>query len=384
MGLQFLQRFVMTTVLLVFLGTAGPVAWEAIENNRIGSLAQREEAAAPVSEEPVAPGMLVRAFVVGSAPTRDAANSFTGTVRPRYEFQMAFRVSGKILQRHIEVGDQVIKGQSLFELDPEDYLLQQKNAVANLEVTKAAMHQAAAEERRLAILRRTNAVGDSEYELGLSNRDVAVGRYAAAQKQLELAENQLRYCQLIADGDGIVTAIEAEAGQVVSTGARVCTIAQGSELEAVVDIPENRLPEDRNLSAKARFWSLPGVEVEARLRELSPTADPVTRTFRGRFTLVNPSADVRLGMTATVEWSDAKDGSQLAIPASAIFEQDGRPAVWQVNREDGSLKAVPVTVSQYGDEVVYVSSGLSGGEQIVSAGVHKLDAGMRVRVWESL
>lgn len=418
MGLQFLQRFAMTTLALVFLGTAGPIAWEAVEGRLTGDegtlridqrpalsqTAQSQTAqsqtvqgqtAQPTAKQPKAtqsktapprpatPPTLVRAFTVGSVPTVDTTSSFTGSVRARYEVQVAFRVSGKILKRHIEVGDRVVRGQPLFELDREDYVLQQKNAMANLEGSKAAWQQAAAEERRMAILRQTNAVGQSEYELGLSNRDVAAGRYEAAQKQLELAENQLNYCQLVADADGIVTAIDAEAGQVVSMGTRVCTIAQGAELEAVIDIPENRLPNAHRIAAKARFWSLPGVETEARLRELSPTADPVTRTFRGRFTLVNPTPDIRLGMTTTVQWSEGQNGDKVAIPASAIFEQDGQPAVWRVDTKHGSLTPVPIAISHYDDELVYVSSGLIGGERIVSAGVHKLDAGMRVRVWES-
>lgn len=376
MGIQFVQRFVSTTVLLVFLGTAGPVAWEAVESKRAETKRAEPQ---PVAERPT----LVRAFLVGTAPTNSQASSFSGWVRARYEVQVAFRVSGKILLRHVEVGDRVVRGQPLFELDRADYELQQKNALANVEVTKAAMQQAVAEERRLSILRRSNAVGDAEYELGLSNRDVAAGRYAAAQKQLELADNQLEYCHLVADADGIVTTIEAEAGQVVSMGARVCTIAQGKELEVVVDIPENRLPSDPELLATARFWSLPGVETEARLRELSPTADPVTRTFRGRFTLIAPQPAIKLGMTATIEWSDQENHSQVAVPASAIFEQAGQPAVWRVDKESGSLTAVPVGISHYAADLVYISSGLDGGEQIVSAGVHKLDAGMHVRLWES-
>ncbi|MGN6547692.1 MAG: efflux RND transporter periplasmic adaptor subunit [Aureliella sp.] len=392
----------MTTLVLVFLGAAGPVAWEAVASRSAGEdkppvdhspapskptqskLTQTKPAqTAAAPSRPTAPPTLVRAFLVGSAPAGESANAFTGTVRARYEVQVAFRVSGKILKRHIEIGDRVVRGQLLFELDREDYLLQQKNALANVEVTKAAQEHAAAEEQRLAILRQTNAVGESEYEAGLSNRIVTAGRYDAAQKQLELANNQLSYCQLMADADGIVTSIEAEAGQVVSMGTRVCTVAQGGELEAVIDIPENRLPDDRELTAKATFWSLPGVETAARLRELSPTADPVTRTFRGRFTLVNPSPDIRLGMTATVQWSDGRNRDTVAIPASSIFEQDGHPAVWRIDLKRGRLTAVPIAISHYDDKQVYVASGLTGGEHIVSAGVHKLDAGMRVRVWES-
>ncbi len=203
----------------------------------------------------------VRVFEIKSSQ-RNTARQLTGTVLPRYQTDVAFRVSGKILRRHIEVGDTVHAGQLLFELDPQDYQLQLKSSEANLQSEQAAVQQAIAEEKRLKELRRTNAVSASEYDVGLSNRDVAIGKRTSAEKQLELAQNQLRYCQLVADTDGVVTSLSAEAGQVVTLGTPVCSIAQLKELEAVIDIPENHWPKKRDLVTQATFWSLPGFSVK--------------------------------------------------------------------------------------------------------------------------
>ncbi len=142
-------------------------------------------------------------------------------------------------------------------LDAEDYQLQQRTAQANLAVAKAALLQATAEEKRLAELRRSNAVSASEYDSGLSNRDIALGRLESAQRQLELANNQLAYCELKAEEDGIVTSISAEAGQVVNLGTTVCSVARLSELEAVIDIPENRWPREVELEIKPPFGRCP-------------------------------------------------------------------------------------------------------------------------------
>ncbi|MCC6511572.1 MAG: efflux RND transporter periplasmic adaptor subunit, partial [Pirellulaceae bacterium] len=280
----------------------------------------------------------VRVYQVRAAGPSTSAE-LTGNVRARYQTDIAFRVSGKILSRHVEVGDQVAAGQLLFELDPEDYHLQQKTAEANLQVAKASVLRFVAEEKRLMELRRTNAVSASEYEIVLSDRDMALGKQESAAKQLELANNQLTYCHLVADQAGIVVAISAEAGQVVPMGSAICSIAQTQELEAVVDIPENRWPEKSTGETTARFWSLPGVPCAVRLREIAPTADPITRTYRARFTLLNPPPAVKLGMTVSVSLENGTADKLFEIPASSIIQSAGQPAVWRVEA-DGRIVAV--------------------------------------------
>lgn len=357
------------------LGGAAVAVWRVTNDGH-------EHSVASVAKESEQPDRTVAVRVFEVKPSREAsARQLTGSVRPRYQTDVAFRVSGKILSRHIEVGDRVKAGQLLFELDPQDYQLQLKSAEANLQSERAAVLQSIAEEKRLKELRRNNAVSASEYDKGLSDRDVAIAKQSSAQKQLELAQNQLGYCRLLADTDGTVTSLSAEAGQVVTLGAPVCTIAQLQELEAVIDIPENHWPKQNGQPTLTTFWSLPGVQCQSRLREISPTADPLTRTYRARFTLIDPPADIKLGMTVTVSLDQSGSIGALDVPAGAIIRTNGQPAVWRIET-DGSLIATPVQIAHFGTDSVRIASGLKVGDRIVSAGAHKLDANVRVRTWE--
>ncbi len=333
----------------------------------------------------------VRVAEVMAVADDTASRSLTGIVKARYETPQAFRVSGKILRRHVEVGDRVVAGQVLFELEPDDFELQVKAAAAALQVAEANVVQTTADEKRQRQLIDTNAISDSEYERSLSARDIAIGQRENANRQLELSRNQLSYCRLTADASGLITAINAEAGQVVTVGTAVCQVAQDDQLEAIVDIPENRLPQIQSSSgsfdATATFWSLPGVECQARVRELSPVADPLTRTYRCRLTLLAPPPQVRLGMTTTVDLKTAITAGEqpqdlFAVPSAALFQHAGQPAVWAVCEEQGTIEPVVVQLVKVGTDRLVVNGPLAVGQPIVSAGAHMLDASVRVRVWE--
>jgi RND family efflux transporter MFP subunit len=324
----------------------------------------------------------VRLFVVGSRASSSRSETFTGVVRARHEIQLAFRVAGKIQTRRVDVGQSVQRGDVLFELDTEDYSLQVESTKATLDVAKSAVLRADAEENRLYELLRARAVSSSEYEEALADRDSARGRQRSAEKQLELAKNQVEYCQLIAEADGIVMSIDAEAGQVVAVGSRVGSLAQSGEMEAVIDIPENRLEELTHSKIEVGFWSLPNLSIPAKLREVSPIADAMTRTFRVRFAMTNIPKDVKLGMTTAVSLQ-RNDPGEFELPPSAIFSQNNQPAVWRLCEDGASIELRPVTVSQYGDDFIRIGRGLEAGDTIVSAGVQKLDAGMKVRAWET-
>jgi len=396
---RFLQnRFF---ILLSALTITASIVVVAIAVQHHSSTGKNLQSSGPSSESrvPPTPGIVpVRMFEVGSKESQSKQNRFTGTVRARYETPVGFRVGGKILNRLIEVGQQVTKGDLLFELDAEDYILQQRSTEAILRASTASVKQSTAEERRLADLRRSNAISQSEYDLGLSARDVAIARETSAQRQLELANNQLAYCRLLADSRGVVMNVQAESGQVVAAGFPVCVIAQMNELEAVVDIPENRSSMPIDLLAKVQFWSLPNQVLNARLRELSPVADLITRTYRARFSIQEPPSDIHLGMTASVSWGEdfnSNSGASLAvstdfrtsIPSSAIIQHEGRSAVWLAEPEKSNpnvyrIRPRIIQVESYGDHMIEVSDGLAKGQLIVSAGVQKLDEAIRVRVWE--
>ncbi len=399
----FKKRVIVMSAAVLFSVSAAVLAAVGLKNQGLQSSSNAHlPEASKSTNKIVLPIVPVRMFEVGSVEARCTKNVFTGTVRARYETPVGFRVGGKIVSRKIEVGQKVKSGDILFELDAEDYRLQQKTSEANLVVARAAVRQSTAEEQRLADLRRSNAISQSEYDLGLSARDIALGQQTSAERQLQLANNQLAYCQLVADTTGIVISVQAESGQVVAAGTPVCVIAQTEQLEAVVDIPENRSSLPDNLIASVQFWSLPNVRTTAKLRELSPVADPVTRTYRARFSIERPPAEIQLGMTSTVSWDDnvsetfgtpqpaTSDGfnkDAMSIPSAAIIQHGNKSAVWlaspdPLNTGVFSIRPQTVTVKSYGASMSEISSGLTSGQFIVSAGVQKLDEAMKVRVWE--
>jgi RND family efflux transporter MFP subunit len=308
--------------------------------------------------------------------------TYTGIVRARYETDLAFRVGAKIVSRHVEVGQRVKVGTVLYRLDSTDYQLAVTSAEADLKAAEAEVLQTTAEDRRLTQLHPTGAVSTSDMEKARSAADVASGRRDRAREALRLARNRLTYCTLIADADGVITALPAEAGQVVAEGQVVARLAREGEMEAVVSLPENQAVAARQALAVVTLWSAPGESYSSVLRELSPMADPVTRTYQARFTIQHPDSMVVLGMTATVHLTAANPSPGYVLPLSSLVRGGDRPAVWMMDRATGALTLQPVTVREYRQETIVLSAGVKPGQWVVTAGVQKLDAGMTVRLWE--
>jgi membrane fusion protein, multidrug efflux system len=342
--------------------------------------------------------------VVESLPVRlhqiqkgrtEQLRSLTGLVESRYVSELAFRVGGKIESRLVNVGDRVTAGQPLFKLELVDYELQLESAEADLASALATLKQASSDEARLRSLRSTGSVSADEYDKSLAARDVATARRTSAERALELARNRLAYTTLAAPADGVVTALMAERGQVVAEGRSVARLTQGNELEIVVGVPEKYVVGLKDSAAQISFWSLPGVITQGQLRELSPTADPVTRTYEARFSIINAPQQLQLGMSATLHLASLIDQDAISIPASALVSRQQRfvqvdsgpvetPFVWKVVDDAGHIEAVPVDVISYGESEVIVCGELSSGDLIVSAGVQKLDSDMTVQRWEEL
>jgi RND family efflux transporter MFP subunit len=266
-------------------------------------------------------------------------------------------------------------------LDPTDYDLQLRVSESELASAKSTVALANAEEQRLRTLRSSASVSQSEYDLALASRDVAAAKVESAEKRLELAKNQREYCHLVADADGLIVSISGEAGQVVNIGQSVALVTKGTELEAVVNIPENRVNDIRALSSLVRFWSHPKLEIASELRELSPIADPVSRMYAAKFRLLSDSPLLSIGMTATVYLSAYKDIG-FCIPITSIASQGDRASVWKIE-ESGEVTACPVEVVQYRDNSAIVRGSLRAGDKIVSAGVQRVDENVRVRVWNA-
>jgi RND family efflux transporter MFP subunit len=337
--------------------------------------------AAACTQAAPAPGPAERPVQVQSVAFRaeDASRQFVGVVRARYETDLGFRVAGKITERVVNVGDRVQTGGMIARLDPQDLRLQVASAEAELAAAASSLAQATSDEQRYAALKARGFATVADYERKHAAKDEAEGRVERAQRALDLARNQLAYAELKADADGVITATLSEPGQVVAVGQAVARLAHRGEMEAVVALPETWLAEARASQAAVTLWAGPERRYVARLRELSPQADPMTRTYAARFTIENPDAAVALGMTATVTLSHGADASVARVPLAAILNRGTGPSVYVVNAS-GELELRAVAVTAFTADAALVTAGVHDGERVVTLGVQKLVAGQKVRV----
>ncbi|MBS0539141.1 MAG: efflux RND transporter periplasmic adaptor subunit [Proteobacteria bacterium] len=303
-----------------------------------------------------------------------------GTVVPRIESTLGFRVAGKIVRRAVDVGATVKAGDLIAELDPTDYRLAVDNARAAHAAAEADYMRAKADHDRYVQLRNSAAFMQQTLDTRKSAAATALGRLDQARSQLETAEHNLAYTGLHADADGVITGVQAEVGQVVAQGQAVAKLARTDELEILVGVPEHRLQAARAAHAASfELWSEPGHRHAARLRELSPSADPTTRTYPARFSVIDKPAFIGLGMTATLAFTRPDTQPVAEVPLAAIFQHGTKPAVWVVDRKTGAVELRPVEVARWGSDTAAIRSGVTDGELIATAGVHKLEAGQKVK-----
>ena len=311
-----------------------------------------------------------------------AAREFVGAVRARHETDLGFRVSGKVVERVVNVGDRVRIGDVIARLDAQDLRLQVEIAEAELAAATSNRAQAAADHERYATLRERGSAAVAEYDRKKAANDEAEGRLARSRRALDLARNQLDYAELKADADGVITATRVEPGQVVAIGQAVAQLAHRGEKEALVALPETWLAEARQAKATVRLWSDGGRSFQARLRELSPQADPATRTYAARFTILDADDTVAFGMTATVTLEHNDERAVAKLPLASVLNRGSGPAVYVVE-DNGILALRGVTVAAFTGDSALVSDGLTNGDRIVTLGVQKLEAGLKVRTVEA-
>lgn len=326
----------------------------------------------------------VKVFRIGA----DAAGStmaFAAEMRARHEAILSFRVAGKLVARPVEVGDRVRKGQRLARLDGSDYQLAVqtiKALLASAAVDRDFLRDDVARYRELLA---EQVISRPEFDRHETAYTAARERVAALEAQLGQAANQLDYTELLADRDGVVTALEAEAGQVVAAGHPVVKLARLDQKEIHFDVPEQRVAGLRlHQEVAAGVWADGERRIKARIREIAAAADPASRTYRVKATLLEGQNSAQLGMTATV-WLPSSVPPPIAVPLSAVFTPQNapeQPRVWRVNERTGTIESVAV---QLGDplpgERVAVT-GLETGQLIVSAGVQRLREGQAVRLPE--
>jgi multidrug efflux system membrane fusion protein len=326
----------------------------------------------------------VKVFRIGE-PTINGIRNFAGEVRARYETPLSFRVAGKLLARRIDVGDRVHKGQPLAILDSNDYHLAVKSLKAQLASAQADSNFLRDDLARYRELLAQQVISPPEFERHETAYTTARERTAALEAQLGQALNQLSYTELHADRDGVVTALEAEAGQVLAAGQAVVKLAQLDEKEIHFDVPEHRLPEiQRQQDVSVSLWADDNRRLKAKIREISSAADPASRTYRVKATLLEGMEAAQLGMTATVH-INASTSSRIAIPLSAVFtpqNQPDHPSVWLVDEQTATARAVPVRLGETLDDERIAVEGLAAGQLLVSAGVQRLAEGQAVRLPE--
>src|SRR4051794_30002113 len=309
--------------------------------------------------------------------------SFVGTIKPRIETDMGFRVPGKVAKRLVEVGQTVEVGQPLATLDEVDLKLQAEQAVAEFTAATGVLAQAGAAEQRAKDLRVKGWTTDAAMDTSRAAADEARARLNRAERSVKLTRNSLSYATLVADTRGVVTATLVDPGQVVSSGQTAIRVARFAEKEAVVAVPETLVGRAKEGTATVTLWSEPNKEYAAKLREIAPAADPATRTYLAKFSLPGAGESVSLGMTATLTLSDPETERVARLPLSALYSQGGEPSLYIVDGQ-GDVTLKPVAVKSYETNNVVITGGVDEGAKVVAFGVQKLDPAQKVRVVSSL
>ena len=317
---------------------------------------------------------------VAVAPAKLGLARYTGVVRARTESNLGFRVGGKIYERLVDPGDHVRLGQPLMRLDRTDFTLALNAARASVEAARAQMIKAKADDERSRKLVGDGWTSKQTYDQNKAAADAAIAQFANAEAQASQVANQAGYAELQADADGVVMEVPTEPGQVVAAGQTVIKLARDGAREAEVFLPEG----SRQLAkgtASATLYAEGETTYPAKLRELSATADPATRTYRARYILSGGGEAAPLGATVTLRLAPAEAGrtASVDVPLGALFDSGQGSAVWKVDADTKTVAAQPVSVARMSEEGAQVVSGLNPGDRIVALGAHLLKAGQTVR-----
>jgi RND family efflux transporter MFP subunit len=322
----------------------------------------------------------VRTLVVDPRPLSDDRRA-VGEVKPRYESDLSFRVTGKLVSRLVDVGATVRQGDTLATLDTQDYQNRLRSADADAAASEAALIEAKSTEGRLAKLLKNGWTPQANYDTALRNLRSAEAKLAAAKASLDLTRDQLNYTELKADFDGIITKVGAELGQNVAAGEMVVKLARPGDKDGVFNIAETGLVDLRNDHAKVIVWPLsnPELTIEGVVREISPVADSTTRTYTVKVTLEDPPPSLRFGMSIGGRWK-LSPAPVVALPLSVLFEKNGAPAVWVFDPQSGRATLKPVKVARYEADTVVIASGLAKADTVIAAGINTLREGQKVRL----
>lgn len=327
-------------------------------------------------ETPPPPTPIV--LVQPAMPATGEGSVYTGEIRARHEVDLAFRVGGKIAARLVDAGAEIKPGQPLARLDPTDLQLAANSARAQLAAAESEQATARTERERYAGLLAKKFVSQAAFDAKDNALNSAQARLEQARAQSQISGNQSAYGTLSSETPAIVTAVLADAGQVVAAGQPVLRVARPEEKEVAIAIPENRLADLRRAKQIAiSLWAAPDTRLRGELRELSPAADPATRTYAARIRLLDMTPDVRLGMTAQVRLGNEAPGRSLLVPLSAVLDTGKGPFVRIV--QDGKVASRTVSVTRFREDGAELADGLQGGEAVIISGGLKLVDGQTVQ-----
>jgi RND family efflux transporter MFP subunit len=335
--------------------------------------------------EVVAPPLDIRPVRTVTVAQRDAAVpvTLTGTMRARDEAPLAFRLSGRMIDRRVNLGDRVRPGQLVARLEPQNEQNALRSARANLAAAQGQLVNARASLQRREPLAARGAVSLAELDQARESFQTAKAQIDSAEAQVKFAQDQLGFTELRADTAGVITAVGAEPGEVVGAGRMVVTLAREGGRDAVFDVPGQLMrsaPRDTPITVS--LIDDPGVTASGRVREVAPQADPVTRTFEVRVGLANPPVAMRLGATVAGRITLASEAI-LDVPATALVTSNQQPTVWVVDPVTSTVSLRPIDVLRFDPDAVVVAKGLAPGDVVVTAGVQALYPGQKVRLLDS-
>src|SRR6202050_1557338 len=321
--------------------------------------------------EPEADIRPVRTMLVGAGQYGDNL-TYTGEIRARHESDLGFQVAGKVTARPAEVGAHVTPGTVLAQLDPTDEKVAIDSAQSAVTAAQAELARATSEEASYRHLLERGLTTRTTFIEQQTAMKTAQSRLQQATSELDLRRRQLNYTTLHADQAGVITRVSADVGTVLGAGQTVATLAQSSELDVVFDVADTQVDTVRAAkTVAAALLSARDKPLVAEVREISPSADPVTRTYRVKCTLPGQPPGWRLGLNAVVTLPSGPAAQGTRIPATALYEKDRSPAVWLV-KGDQTVELRPILVARYDTDGIELSSGLTSGERLVTPGVHKL------------
>lgn len=310
----------------------------------------------------------------------ELGNVYAGEVRPRYESVLGFRVNGKILQRLVNVGDAVHTGEVLARIDAADLALSETSSRAAVASQEAQLAVEQADMKRYEDLLRQGFVSQAEYDRQHTRLLSAQAQLDSARAQYRVSANQTGYAELHADHDGVVTSVDAEAGQVVAAGQAVVHVAWSGEQEVAVAIPEDRVDRLKvGAPVDVALWVDPSHSFPGLVRELSASADPATRTYAVRVRIPQPPADMKLGMTASVRLQGSERPNVIRMPVAALVERQGARGVWVFDRQAGQVRFRAVDLAGVAGNEILITGGVHDGEQVVTAGAPLLHDGQKVK-----